>query len=152
MHRAIRPPGSQPVRDLLRSPRWLRLLVLSAILLAAFALYAPAARLMTFNPLAFQAVLWSAAVVHEQVTLFGLAATWAYLVLPEHGRRWAAGWAVVAVLLATYLSHGQGPNFGLFVLWAEVMRAVATRTRFRHGSRLVHRTGMVGCLHRRPHE
>jgi len=95
-------------------------------------LAAIAAAMFAFLPLSFQAVLWSAAVVHAQVTMFGLAATWAYLVLPERGRRRAAGWAgVAALLLATCLSHEQGPNFGLFVVWAEVMRATATRTRLK---------------------
>ena len=103
--------------------------------LPALSLAALAGAMFGFLPFAYQAVLWSAAVVHAQVTMFGVAAAWTYLVLPERGSRRVAGLVAVAMLLlAACLSHEQGPNFGLFVLWAEAMRATATRTRLRPGA------------------
>ncbi|HQV68912.1 MAG TPA: hypothetical protein PLW39_02980 [Thermoflexales bacterium] len=80
-------------------------------------------------PLAFQAVLWSAAEVHPQVAMFGLATTLAYLRLPDGGRERRTGLLVVGVLLAlTCLSHEQGPVYGAFLLWAEAAKMAAKRT------------------------
>lgn len=81
-------------------------------------------------PLSYSAVLWAAAVVHVQVVLFGLAAVWAYLALACSSRHRRLGLiAAVGLLMLTLLSHEQGPAFGAFLLWAELSRAFATRSR-----------------------
>ena len=83
-----------------------------------------------FLPLSYSAVLWAAAVVHAQVVMFGLATVWAYLALACSGRRRRLGHVVtVGLLILTLLSHEQGPIFGAFLLWAELSRAIATRSR-----------------------
>ncbi len=85
-----------------------------------------------FLPLTYSAVLWAAAVVHAQVVLFGLATVWAYLRLACSGRHRRLGLILtVGLLILTLLSHEQGPNFGAFLLWAELSRAYATRSRLR---------------------